>query len=316
MAYLFVSMSLIFLTLKGFLGKKTSIFVGNTGDAVLFTLMRMLICIPIGLIPIAIDNAWSFLALDGGMAAICLLVGAANAVYISSWILAIRHCTMVTMDVMLTIGSIIPAVLCHVLDWERLRIPKVLGFLVVILATVILAGGGKTVRKKKSFWVILLPILSAVGEGTVSFSQQLYKHYYSSADALAGVEYPQSIYHFYTYVIASVFLIAFFAVYQCITVSKMKAEGALDRSPCLAPLKKTFWFIAMMAACMFIAAYFQTEATSSYGMSSQVMYPLIKAGSLVLNALVAQLFFGERITRRRVIGVIVALVGIVVMNVF
>lgn len=316
MAYVFVSLSLIFLTVKGYLGKKTSTCVSNSGDAVLFSLVRMLLCIIIGLVPVAFDNAWSFLALDGGMAAICLLVGAANAVYISSWILAVQDNAMVTVDVMLTIGSIIPAVLCHILDWERLRMPKVLGFLIVILATVILAGGSKKVRKKKSFWVILLPILSAVGEGMVSFSQQLYKQYYSSSDALAGKMYPMSIYHFYTYVIASLFLLVFFVVYRQVSVSKMKAAGTYEHVSCLAPLKKTFWFIAMMAVCMFVAAYFQTEATSNHGMSSQVMYPLIKAGSLVLNAFMAQFAFGEKITRRRVLGVLIALVGIIVMNVF
>lgn len=316
MAYLFVFLSLIFLTVKGFLGKKTSICVGDPGDAFLFSLVRMLLCILIGLVPVAFDNAWSFLALDAGMAAICLLVGVSNAVYLSSWALAVQDNAIVTVDVMLTVGSIIPAVLCFIFFGEEPSVPKMIGFVLVIFATAILSGGKKAVRKKRSLRSIVFPILSAVGEGMVSFSQQLYKQYYSSADSLSGKTYPMSIYHFYTYVIASAFLIVFFVVYQRMKISRLQRAGTYERVSCLAPLKKPFVYIAMTAVCMFLAMYFQTDATSTYGMSSQVMYPLIKAGSLVLNTFVAQIFFGERVTRRSLLGVGVALFGIVVMNVF
>jgi multidrug transporter EmrE-like cation transporter len=46
-----------------------------------------------------------------------------------------------------------------------------------------------------------------------------------------------------------------------------------------------------------------------------VLYPLLKGGCLVTVNIVAMLFFGEKITKRSVLGTTVALAGVVVMNV-
>ncbi|MBR3704621.1 MAG: hypothetical protein IKM11_03945, partial [Oscillospiraceae bacterium] len=75
-------------------------------------------------------------------------------------------------------------------------------------------------------------------------------------------------------------------------------------------------YIVIMAISMFAATYFQTVATGDFGMSSQVLYPLIKGGCLITFNVTAMVFFGEKVTRRSLIGSAVALVGIVVMNVF
>ncbi len=316
MAYLFVFFSLVFLETKGYLGKKTSICVTCPGDAFLFSLVRMLLCVVIGLIPVAFDHAWGFLALDGGMTAICLLAGVVNALYLASWILAVRKNAMVTVDVMLTVGSIIPAVLCRIFFGEVLRVPKMIGFGAVVLAAFILSGG-KEKKEKRNPLVYILPVLAAVGEGMLSFSQQLYKQYYWSENALSGMEYPMSVYHFYTYVFSGVFLFLFFLVYEWGTSLKLRRAGVGEaRTSYLAPLKRTIWYIVLMAVCTFAAAYCQTIATSNYGMPSQVMYPLIKACCLVIITVIARVFFGEKITRRSVFGILVALVGIVVINAF
>lgn len=315
MAYLFVSIALVFLTVKGYCGKKTGNCMRDTGDAFLFSLVRMLLCIVIGLVPVAFDNAWQSLALDGGMTAICLLAGVSNAAFLVGWILAIQKNSMVTVDVTLTVGSIIPAVLCMIFFHEAIRLPKLIGFFIIILASFILSGYNKQEKGKHGLGGVVFLAFAAVGEGMVSFSQQLYKQYYASADALGGVEYPMSVYHFYTYVFAGAFLLVFFAVYEALTRRRARKNGAETVSR-LESLKKPFPYIVVMAVCLFVASYFQTIATSTYGMSSQVMYPLIKGVCLITVTIVAQVFFGERITKRSVLGSLTALVGIVVMSVF
>ena len=72
--------------------------------------------------------------------------------------------------------------------------------------------------------------------------------------------------------------------------------------------------IAIMAACLFAANYLQTIATTDYGMSSQILYPISKGGCLITVNVVGMLFFGEKITRRSFCGTIVALVGIISMS--
>ena len=73
--------------------------------------------------------------------------------------------------------------------------------------------------------------------------------------------------------------------------------------------------IFIMAVCLFAANYLQTVATSDYNLSSQIMYPVIRGGCLVTVNIVAMIFFGERITRRSIVGSLVAVLGILIMSV-
>ena len=73
--------------------------------------------------------------------------------------------------------------------------------------------------------------------------------------------------------------------------------------------------VFVMAVCLFLSNYMQTVATSDYKMSSQLMYPILRAGCLVTVSIMAMVFFGERITRRSIFGSLVAIVGIVTMSI-
>ena len=59
MVYLIVAIALIFLTVKGFCGKKTSTCVTRTSDAFRFNILRMLLCMMIGIV---VDTGYLFFA--------------------------------------------------------------------------------------------------------------------------------------------------------------------------------------------------------------------------------------------------------------
>ena len=134
MVYVFVLLTLISLAIKGFCGKKTSTCVRQTGDAFRFNILRMLLCMLIGALVVFLEGAQSSFAIDRGMLLICLMAGVCNAMFLIGWILAVRKNAMVTVDVALTLGAILPAVLCAVLFHEPISLPKMLGFLLIILA--------------------------------------------------------------------------------------------------------------------------------------------------------------------------------------
>ena len=110
--------------------------------------------------------------------------------------------------------------------------------------------------------------------------------------------------------------VAFFIIYQLIQYKKAPEDAKPKLSIILASLKHPFWYIVVMAICLFASNYCQTLATSTHGMPSQILYPLLKAGCLITVNIVAMVFFGEKITKRSVLGSLVAIGGIVVMNVF
>lgn len=319
MVYGIIGVALLCLTVKGYCGKRTSSAVRHTGDAYLFNLLRMLLCMLIGIVLVCAEGAQGFLRLEGGMLAICALAGVANAAFLVSWLFAVQKNAMVSVDVSLTLGSLLPSVLCALLFHEPLSWAKMIGFALIVFASVILAGHSKqTVGSSGSLGFLLL-IFATVGDGLSNFAQQLYKQYYTEVGSLArGVYYPKTVYHFYTYVFAALTLALILLGYSLYHRGRAaSARDSADPSPrsarsSLSP--RILGHIFIMAVCLFAANYFQTVATNDYGVSSQMLYPIIKGGCLITVNFTAMLFFHERITRRSMLGSLIALAGIVCMS--
>ena len=312
MVYGIVALILLCQTAKGCFGKKTSSYVKDLGDSFVFNLLRMAFCVLIGAALVVFEGAIGSIRPDGGMLLICLLSGAANAAFLVGWILAVQKNTMVAVDVCLTLGSIIPALLCALLFGEAISVPKMLGFALILGATAILSGG-HTKRTGGGAVGVLLLIFASVGEGLSGFAQQLFKQYYTEAGTRThGVLYPKTVFHFYTYVFAALILLAVLVFYR-LSARKTVPTGEKRKGIFSMPPKVAL-YIFIMAVCLFAANYLQTVATNDFDMSSQILYPILKGGCLITVNFTAMIFFGEKITRRSVLGSCIALCGIVCMN--
>ena len=316
MLYFILFLALLALTVKGYSGKRVSTYVRDAADTYAFNLLRMCFCVIIGLCMVFFENSQEFLFPEVKMLAICLLSGISNASFLVFWMLAIRVNSMVSVDVGLTLGSLIPSVLCLVLFGEEFSLLKMLGFAVILASTFILSGGGSNDKKKKLSGILLL-ILAAVGDGMSGFSQQLYRQYYTASGSISGdMYYPKTVFHLYTYVFAAIVLFAVLIGYRIFMRKEIKdvTSGSSEiRKRALTARAVIHIFI--MAVCLFAANYLQTVATSDYNLSSQIMYPVIRGGCLVTVNIVAMIFFGERITRRSIVGSLVAVLGILIMSV-
>lgn len=314
--YLFVLLALFCLTVKGYSGKKVGIYVSETSDSFLFNLVRMLFCTLIGFAVVFAEGSQTLLATESKMLLICALSGISNAAFLIGWLLAIQKNSMVTVDVTLTVGSIIPALLCAACFGEAILLPKMIGFALIIVAAIILSGYNKKMKGGTDPLGILFLLFATLGDGLSGFCQQLYRQYYTEGGTLASeTRYPKSVYHFYTYVFAAIALTLVFAVFVLCNRKKRKASEVSFWNHTRAALAKPLPHIFVMAVCLFAANYFQTVATGDYGMPSQILYPVIKGGCLFTVTFTAMLFFGERPNRRSLIGSAVALVGIVVMSI-
>ena len=344
MGYLFLIITLILFSVKGFCGKKTSTDIVLPTDPLLFNFLRMLLCILIGFFMILLDRARPQMGVDPRLLLITFFAGAANVAFLVGWILAVRRIPLVTMDVALTIGSLLPAVLCLILFDEEISVPKMIGFGLILVATVVLSGYGGSTGKRAGFLGAALAVIATLGEGLSSFCQQLYKQYFTEGGSrFVGVAYANSVYQFYTYVFVAVLLLLIFvgvAAYgrkkECACDGDQRPDGGgktsdaqYGKSPdgcgktsnaqyvkrLLASCKRPFPYIVIMAICLFGGNYLQTAATVTYGMSPQVLYPVIKGGCLVTVTITAMLFFNEKPTRRSIIGSAIALSGSVLMSV-
>ena len=319
MLYAILLSALLCLTVKGYSGKRVSCYVKTNDNAFAFSLLRMVFCIIIGLGFVLFEGAANFLFPEMKMLAICLLSGTANAAFLVFWMLAVRKNSMVLVDVGLTLGSLLPSVLCLLLFDEPFAVSKMVGFLIILVATLVLSSDGKEKRKKTVTGMLLLT-LAALGDGLTGFSQQLYKHCYTDGGTLVkDVLYPKTIYHLYTYIFSAVLLVAVLLGYRIVAWKKSNESVGTDSAlinaeKVLTP--RVVLHIFVMAACLFLANYLQTVATADYKMSSQLMYPVIRGGTLVTVNIVATYFFGEKMTVRKIIGSIIAVFGIAIMSIF
>ncbi len=314
MVYLIIGITLFCLSLKGYCGKKTSCYAKDTADACLFNFLRMFFCIFVGAALVLAAGVQDTLAVAPGMALICLFSAVANAMFMISWLFAVKKNSLVSVDVALTLGSLIPSVFCAIFFDEPLSAPKFIGFALILLATALLVKKGKKVKGSASGLVLL--ILAMLGDGFIGLSQQLYRQFYTDAGRYpAQILYDKTVFHFYTYVFAAVLLLSVWAI--CRLAGKKKAEQ--DGREVTKPLGALTWrivaYIAVMAVCLFGGNYFQTVATNDYGVSSQLLYPILKGGCLITVNFVGMFCFGEKMTRRTALGMLIALCGIVTMGI-
>ena len=309
MVYLIVFLALVALTVKGYCGKRISTDAQGVFDTSVFNLLRLVMCALIGFCIVLAGNAGASLAVDGGMLWICVLAGASNAAFLVGWMLAVQKNTMVAVDVTLTLGALLPAVLCAVFFDEPITLGKLGGFALIFVASIVLSSRKKCVKKKTGFLPVFLLVFAALGDGLTGFSQQLFKQFYTKNGIRAGEQiYPDAVYHFYTYVFAA--LILLLVLIGLVLVRRRRGKTLSSRR---GAYLHALPYIAVMALCLFGANYAQTTATGAFGMPSQVLYPVIKGGCLV-TANVTALFFGERFTRRSALGTAIALCGIVCLN--
>lgn len=310
MVYPVVLLALFFNAAKGFSGKKVSNLVKHTEDPYLFSTVRMVMCMCIGFVLMALDGG--LMPVDGGMLAVCLLSGAANVAFLVGWMLAVQHNALVTVDVTLTIGSILPAVLCALLFAEPIKIPKMIGFALIVLAAFILSKFHKSERKG-SFAGVFWLVLALLGDGMISFSQQLYAKFYQQGGAFAGEQvYPMSVYHFYSFVFSFLILLIILVALLLNKPVTFRREYCKNMGRTLRP---AWLHVGIMASFLFATNFLQTLATGLLGMPSQILYPIVKGSALVINSLTGMFCFGEKLTLRGVFGIIIAMGGIILMNV-
>lgn len=331
MEYLFIAGVLIAMQVKGYFGRKTSGLLQQTGDAVLFNFVRAVLCVLIGIVPITIEAYKGLFRIDGKMLAICLLGGTANAINLVFWILAARRNSYAVIDVVLALGSIIPVLLCAVFFGESISWLKMIGFGLIVSAVVIMAlpnygftdkkkakkeGYDAHKRKEVTFLGISLVVITAVFDGFLNFSQQVYKQNFTAGGLFtSSVTYPKSVFNFYLYLFSCLVLFVIYILF--FLIEKSKEDKSLKTvARCKAKfVLKTLPYSIVMALCLYLVTYFQMIAANEYNVPSQILYPIIKGGSLVLANFMSVIFFGEKLTVRRIVGMSVALVGIVIMNV-
>lgn len=298
MGYFFLGLSLFAGVIKGYCGKKTSGYVEHYTAAIAMNLIRMIFCVCIGGVMMLAEGNAQYFFPGKTLLLLCAVAGASTSVFVVSWLLAVKKGAYMMLDVFLMLGVLVPVCGGSILYQEEIRAVQWLGILLLVLAAFVMCSYNNTVKEKlrvSSF--VLLAVCSASG-GVTDLMQKIFVR------ECAGM--PASVFSFYTYAFSAVTLFLFGLVLR------WKSERALPEKTEKAPLNSIMGYIAVMSCCLFANTFFKTKA--AVYLASIQLYPLSQGGSLILSVCMVAVMFGERPTKKCILGLLTAFAGLLVLN--
>ena len=298
MGYLFLIISVISGATKGFFAKKVSDRTNGLKSAVISNLIRMVFCIPIGLLFILAEGNGINLLISYNDLLISAFGGVVTSIFIVSWLLAVRKTAYTTIDAFLSMGMFVPILLSLILYKENISLSQIIGLLLLIFAVMLMSVYSNKNKQKLTVKTLILLIITGVACGLADFSQKMFN--YSNSEISA------SVFNFYIYV--------FSAITLAITLPFFKNSKKDEIVECQKSIDKIkLLYIAIMAVFLFANTYFKTLAANV--LDSVMLYPLSQGLSLLLSLIMSALFFKEKIKPISIIGITVLFVGLLFINV-
>lgn len=296
MGYLFLALALLAGSTKGYCGKKTSGFVREYKDAMFTNFVRMVLCILISFLLLALSGRLSLLAVDLNVVLITLLSGVTTSVFVVAWLLAVRRGAYMMLDVFLMLGVIVPLLLSEFLFDEKIHLNQWAGLLVLLVAVVIMCSYNNQIKEKMSLKSLGLLVLCGIANGLTDFSQKLYVK--TVADSSAAV------FNFYTYIFSALVLLVFYLGAKVTDKTGSSSETDV--------LRRVGGYVAVMSVCLFLNSYFKTMAAGI--LPSAILYPLSQGASLILSSFMSMLFFKEKLTAKCITGIALSFAGLLIIN--
>lgn len=299
MGYLFLSIALAAGITKGYCGKRTSSYIVTNSDSMIMNLLRMVVCIFIGFFLILAQNELSLLSLNGFGVFVTAMSGIASAAFVVSWLLSVRTGAYMMVEVFLLLGVIVPIALCRIFFAEEIGLWQIVGICILLVAVYIMTTYNSSVKGKLSIGSFLLLMLCGLSNGVADFSQKLF--------VKTSPEGSIAAFNFYTYVFAAAALLVAYAVFRQVD----KKNGKEIRKP-MAVIKPIWYFVLIMAACLFANSFFKTQA--ALYLDAARLYPLNQGCAVVLSLLMSAIVFKEKINVRCIVGICLSFVALLMIN--
>ncbi|MBQ9784336.1 MAG: EamA family transporter [Clostridia bacterium] len=292
MGYICILVALLAGTTKGYMGKRLGNTVSTHRQSVFVNMIRMVICIFISVGVLAVEAWGAGVRLDSAAWAFGAMAGVTVSVFMVTWLLAVRRGAFMLISVAQMFGVVVTLVCSLIVFRTPISWRQCLAMVILIAAVLIMGSYSTALKGRLGVGAIILLILCGVSSGLYDFSLKLFTHYSASSVATLNL---------ITYVIAALALLLVFALPS--GGEKFDAAGML---------RSTFVSILIMSVCLFVNSYFKALA-NNYLTPAQV-YPIYQAGGLIASAVMAAVFFRERITPRCVVGLILAFVAIILLK--
>ncbi|MBQ9736632.1 MAG: EamA family transporter [Clostridia bacterium] len=293
MGYLFLAIALLAGATKGYCGKRTSGVLNALSDAVAANLVRMLLCILIGFLVLLFGADLPDLAPTLPLLLLSAVGGVASALFVVSWLLAVRKSAYMLIDIFLMLGVLVPLFGGAFLFEETIRPIQWGGVAVLLVAVFLMSCYNNKIKEPLSVKGLLLLVLCGLSNGIADLSQKAF------VKEMPGIAV--GAFQFYTYLFAALTLLV-----ALLFVTKGKKENA----PHLPA--RVFAYLGVMAVCLFANSFFKTLAASL--LDAVLLYPLNQGASLLLSTAMARVLFKEKLTATGILGIAVAFIGLLMIH--
>ncbi|MBQ7336494.1 MAG: DMT family transporter [Clostridia bacterium] len=292
MGYISILIALLAGTAKGYMGKRLSNTVTTHRQSVFVNMVRMVICIFISAAVLAVEAWSSGFYMDGAAWGLGVLAGVTVSLFMVTWMLTVRRGAFMLISVAQMFGVVVTLVCSFIVFRDPITPWQLLAIAILTVAVLIMVSYSAGIKGRLSIGSVILLIVCGVSSGLYDFSLKLFTHYSEAS-------------------ISTLNLISYFvAAIALLTVFLLPSEGGKFDAGKM--LRSTLITIAIMSVCLFINSYFKALA-NDYLLPAQV-YPIYQAGGLIFSAVMAAVFFQEKITLRCVIGMALAFVAILLLK--
>ena len=302
--YLFLFIAILAGVAKGYCGKKTSEYVNGITDGLILQILRLILCVLIGLCIFAFSKEQS--QIDGIVLLIALLNGIANAIFLLSWIFSIKSGAYLFVDICLTTGGIlIPCIGGHLFFKNTITPLQYIGIIIMLIAVLVMNGYNSSVTNNKtSFLNTILLVCVAISNGIMGFCEKLFAYYTSNNAIHCGL----SVFTLLTFAFGTIVLLI--ALSLVCKRNKIKIKSCFQSFA----FKKIGIYLILISAFLFFNTYL-TTMTNTHINNTVLIYPLKFGSNLILSAVMASVVFKEKMNWRSVLGITLIISSILFINI-
>lgn len=295
MGYLFLALALAGGLIKGFTGKKVSRDVESLTDGFTVNLLRCVFCSIFAL---------ALVFLNGGVGALSLspmgfLVSALSALFMAmfaiAWLYAYKSEAYIFLSVFTMLGSVATAMMGFFFYGDELKPTRIIGMVVLFAAVYIMSLYNKSISGRITLKGGLTLAIGGIGVALADFMQKVF-----TKEAL-GSPYA---FNFYTY---------FLAIIPQILILLILARPGKERVRRELLDKRHIIIYIIISAALYLNSI--TKTLSLEYLPSTQVYPTLQAMNLIASAILAVILLKEKMTKKSIVGIAVALVAAVLMNI-
>lgn len=296
LGYIFLVISVLAGSTKGYFGKQISGKTQGMAASVWANILRMGFCILISLLISGVGMFQNGAKPDLALLLTGIFSGVTQAAFLISWLYCVRGGGYMLVTVFTMLGIVVTLILSTLfLPGETVSLLQWGAVALLIVAVFVMYSYNTGMQGKLSVGTKIALVVCGLSHGLSSFAQKLFQVYSASDTAT------------FTLIGFAVTLVALVCVLPLPSVRKERLEP-------VKLIKSIFVPVLIMAIALFACNYFAVEAAAPGRLSAVQLYPAREGLNMLLGVLMSHFLFKEKANVRCVVGCVLAFIATLLLQ--